>query len=332
MFQQSIILKKKDFLPNFYPRWMIEASNYFEENFLHYLENSFNIPYDIREIIKFSLFPGRRIRPALYCTFWKDLYEDFPKGIDLRPVYALELFHAASIIVDDIIDQDEQRRNKEVLYKKVGVGKASLTSHLLVSLGFKLISTSRKSKSLTRICSECYNESSIGEYADISRLSNYSIEEQSSKALEKTKGFFTFIGKSLRLYSKINHDIVKLFGILGESYQVSNDFHDFLSVNKNGRYLSGKKYKLNYSAVIPELIRHKIVSEDTLKSPITYKELSQIVLNARKILGSEDDILASYIESTAIKTRELKLPYKLRSRSIEFLDLLGHPKFWTHIH
>ena len=319
-------------LPDFYPFWMRESFDYFEEKFIAFIDGLYNIPSDVLRIINYALFPGRRIRPTLYCAFWKEIHHRFPSGIDLYPVYALELFHSASIIIDDIVDQDDARRNKDILYKNIDVEKATIISHLLVSLGYKLLSLSSKHVEQTKIWTDSYEMSAIGEFADVYRFCDLSVEEQSTKALEKTKGFFVFIGKSLKLYSDIHQDIVKLFEILGDSFQISNDVCDFVNADSSGRYSNGKMYKLNYSFLIPSLISRNLITEDIIRSPITYEDLRSIVLKAKKIFGTERDILGPPISMAVLRVKRLQLPSRLKELSVEFLNLLLNSKFWCHAH
>lgn len=319
-------------LPEFYPLWMKDGFNYVEEKFINYIEKLNSIPIDVIPILNFTLFPGRRIRPILYCGFWKEIHGCYPSRKDLYPIYAIELFHSASIIIDDIVDKDDVRRNKDILYKNIGVENASIISHLLVSLGYKLLSSSSYPNERTRIWTDSYKMSAIGEFSDVFRFSSLSVEEQSKKALEKTRGFFVYIGKCLSLDNNLHEDSIKLFEILGDSFQISNDVYDFINFDSSGRYSNGNKYKLNYSFIMPFLISNNLINENIILSDIKYEELCSMINRANKSYNLEYDILRPEISYAINVVEKLQIPLAFKKLAIDFLQLLENSKFWSHAH
>jgi geranylgeranyl pyrophosphate synthase len=85
---------------------------------------------------------GKRWRPFLTVCAYKALQEDpdAPLPGDLRSVaVAVECFHKASLIHDDIEDQDAQRYGEETLHEAYGVPVALNVGDLLVGEGYRLI-------------------------------------------------------------------------------------------------------------------------------------------------------------------------------------------------
>lgn len=82
---------------------------------------------DFKEILyHYIKAGGKRIRPAITITVGQAL------GADInRLIYAaalIELMHEYSLIIDDIIDRSEMRRNIPTLWKKYGITMALLAS------------------------------------------------------------------------------------------------------------------------------------------------------------------------------------------------------------
>ena len=57
---------------------------------------------------------------------------------------AMEAFHKASLVHDDIQDNDPYRYGQETLHRRYGVGAAINVGDYLIGLGYRLISQSRK--------------------------------------------------------------------------------------------------------------------------------------------------------------------------------------------
>ena len=72
---------------------------------------------------------GKRIRPTLAIEAFKAVGGE---GDEILPyACALEMFHASSLIVDDIMDNDDYRRGLPACHKKFSLGAAVLASHML---------------------------------------------------------------------------------------------------------------------------------------------------------------------------------------------------------
>ena len=93
--------------------------------------------------LHYSVFPGgKRIRPVLALLLFQDLSQD-PKNL-LRASLALEVFHCATLIHDDMpaLDDDDFRRGKASCHKAFGEATALLAGDYLSALAFKCISQS----------------------------------------------------------------------------------------------------------------------------------------------------------------------------------------------
>lgn len=157
----------------------IDIVHEFNEEFLKSgnMENSFNA------IIRYALDGGKFIRAKLVLTNFTN-QGDISKNCVVKVALAIEYIHAASLVLDDIMDKDTIRRGKESVYKKFGYTSAQLVSFLMVSLAMELIFQSLKELMLLpNVNKDIYcivgdNLSSllknitIGQYMDTKELNN----------------------------------------------------------------------------------------------------------------------------------------------------------------
>ena len=264
-------------LPAFYPSWLRESFIFFETEFKQTIRTLDFHNTAINDVVNIAIFPGRRIRPSLYCAFWKIIDGCYPDLSHLFPAIALEIFHSASIVIDDIIDKEESRRNKPILFKLIGEDQSLLASHLLVSLGNKILTKSSKSKKIIDFWNSSYKRATIGALTDIYNLPNMPIKERCDQSLYKTIPFFEFIGKCHLTYLHLNDDYIKLFSLLGKTFQTSNDIFDFYHLDTSKRYSSDKSYRLNHSVLVPSLVELEIISESEVLQFLTYSRLLEIL-------------------------------------------------------
>jgi len=88
---------------------------------------------------------GKRWRPFLTVCAWKALQEDSAKPIPeslKKLAVAMECFHKASLIHDDIEDEDAERYGEPALHVEHGMAVALNVGDLMVGEGYRLIATS----------------------------------------------------------------------------------------------------------------------------------------------------------------------------------------------
>jgi geranylgeranyl diphosphate synthase type II len=85
---------------------------------------------------------GKRWRPFLTACTWKALQDDTAQPIPAavrRAAVAVECFHKASLIHDDIEDQDATRYGEPTLHARYGVAMALNIGDLLIGEGYRLL-------------------------------------------------------------------------------------------------------------------------------------------------------------------------------------------------
>lgn len=122
---------------------------------------TFGIKTPLRDACEYALTNGgKRFRPALVLM----IADELGHGIDVMlSALAIEFFHTASLIADDLpcMDDDDERRNKPSLHKAYGEAIALLSSYALIAAGYECLAKNAKiikeasvsfSKDSDRIC------------------------------------------------------------------------------------------------------------------------------------------------------------------------------------
>ncbi len=190
---------------------------------------------------------GKRLRPILT----KIMAASVGKGFKVdKSALAIELFHTASLIADDLpcMDNDDLRRGAPSLHKKFKESTALLTSYALLTEGFSLIEQSgreyyekgygKEEESYKRVCLALRETAklsgpegaTLGQYFDIEQTNTESFEAFERLYYLKTgtlfQGAFTlgYIfggGEVENLYL-----IEKLSCHLGFAFQIQDDLDD----------------------------------------------------------------------------------------------------------
>jgi geranylgeranyl diphosphate synthase type II len=116
-----------------------------EEALEHYLPGEDNIPADIYQAVRYSVFNGgKRIRPILCLAAAEAVGGDLGQAIPVA--CALELIHSYSLIHDDLpaMDDDDFRRGKPTCHKVFGENIAILAGDALLTEAFVLLSHMEK--------------------------------------------------------------------------------------------------------------------------------------------------------------------------------------------
>jgi len=139
---------------------------------------------------------GKRLRPLLallsfkVCTGDKATLYQYEQALECA--VTVELAHTASLIHDDIMDQDEERRGKPSLYTTDGVSNALLIGHKMLAKGFDI--ALGHGEKLAKLYVGTWNEILTGQMNEI----NYDPNGLSNG----TKGITTK-SKIFKLYNKI---------------------------------------------------------------------------------------------------------------------------------
>ena len=183
---------------------------------------------------------GKRWRPFLAASVFKAV-----KGLDhnipgtmKKLAIGVECFHKASLVHDDIEDDDESRYNMPTLHKKHGVPIALNIGDLLIGEGYRLIaeckaSNEQKARMLS-VASQGHRELCLGQGEELDWMSR-PVRLSSRGVLEifrrKTSPAFEVALTIGAICGGANEDICRILKkfsqSLGIAYQIRDDIEDF---------------------------------------------------------------------------------------------------------
>jgi geranylgeranyl pyrophosphate synthase len=191
-----------------------------------------------RTLLRKAVFPGRRIRPALLVKLG-----DARRDVS-RDALILELFHASSIVVDDLLDGDDGRRAIANSILKVG-SESVLVSHFLSSAAWDLALRAHRATEVHA----AYSRMCIGEFSDI-----FSVHPEGAwklfyrdEVLEKTTPLFE-LAFTWGLEDQAEVSVARardLGNRLGALFQMSNDLFDVTRLSRAQRNAINYKYPLS---------------------------------------------------------------------------------------
>ena len=221
---------------------------------------------NLKEMCKYATSGGKRIRSILMILLNKDednpnednnndnhvnIFNDKLKEKLKDSILFIEYLHASSLIMDDIMDFDKERRGKICSHIKYGQSKSLITSTYLFSLALIHLSTLQLNTSISKFkkekiinsVSENFKNLCVGQYYDISNES-HDIDDLMEK---KTSTLFMMSyvlagvnkedgnenGNEEDEYNKY----VEMGKTMGNIFQLADDFED---INKDLKVNNGK--------------------------------------------------------------------------------------------
>jgi geranylgeranyl pyrophosphate synthase len=183
---------------------------------------------------------GKRLRSLLAqlsfkaCTAGKEHPDKYHRALESS--VSIELAHGASLVHDDIIDKDIERRGKPAFHIKEGIGKALLMGHKMLAHGFDIALS--HGKEVAQLYVDSWNEVVTGEIDEVDfnrKGAHMSAKDQIFEAYYKiidlkTAGLFSSACKVGALEADMTGDILKVFGDYGReiglAYQLADDLVD----------------------------------------------------------------------------------------------------------
>jgi geranylgeranyl diphosphate synthase, type I len=105
-----------------------------QEEIAHWIDSC---DAEMRDPLKWQFISGSKyFRPLTVFSCYRALSGgDIPPSV-IRSAFLIELFHNVSLVIDDIVDYSEVRRNRLTLHSKFGQLMALMTSGYIVADGF----------------------------------------------------------------------------------------------------------------------------------------------------------------------------------------------------
>jgi len=258
---------------------------------------------------------GKRLRPLLAylsfkaCTQGKEKHDQYQKALEGAVV--IELAHAASLVHDDIIDNDMERRGKPSFFVTEGIRSAILTGHKMLLAGFNI--TLKHGKEIAKLYLESWNEIVNGEIdevtfnkKDIKNLKKAGTKSQIFKAYEKiidlkTAALFSSACKAGAIEADMTGDILKLFASYGReiglAYQLADDLVDLVKGEMIDSVIIPLLNRLENKGTKIKALKKKDIRKEFVKNKDKIKEVyvTEIKKHIRKAeeIGKSDIIPTS---------------------------------------
>jgi geranylgeranyl diphosphate synthase, type II len=352
-YQEQPAVKTRSYLP-----LMRAANDMFDEDFPVLLPRLRSKPQNVAT--KLSLDPvagteaiaydwlgkgGKRFRPFITLAAYDALRDgaELPAGDDVkvplpdsirRVAMAMEAFHKASLVHDDIEDNDEFRYGHQTLHRRYGVSTAINVGDYLLGLGYRMIAgeagnlPSDDAAAILKRLSEAHVKLSEGQGAELlwrdearKEISLQPIEALKIYALKTAPAFEAALYAGVRMAGpaeKYDEMIQNFSRHLGVAFQILNDLKDWTTDLQNKR-ISGQ----DALAMRPTLLLALALESAT---PEQREELILMITGDIKNERTVQRVARIY-ESCQVFEKARKLVEKYRDRAEAIADEVEPEKF-----
>lgn len=275
---------------------------------------------------------GKRLRPVLTmvaCQLMGGKVEDV-----IYPAAGLEIMHNYTLIVDDIIDHSEFRRNNPTAWKKLGTSIADLFGTYYVSAAFQSLSKTKNSAKLLEIFPKTLKRITDGQILDVFYeksgrekdpyvVENRFIKVTSDNYLEMISGKTASLFSSCCVVGGICADTTEVesnhlddFGLnFGLAFQIQDDILDtFGDEKKIGKEVGKDIKERKISNIVNLLTLEQLKDEDK-------KEFENIF--EKEVVSNEDVSKAiELINKTNAKDDAKKMAWEFVNKAKENLRKL----------
>jgi len=277
------------------------------------LEKKINSTIQDKKIISI-LNDGKRLRPLLahlsfkVCTGGKETPFQYQQA--LEGTVTIELAHTASLVHDDIMDKDNERRGKPAFHTTNGISNALLIGHKMLAKGFGI--ALGHGEKLAKLYVETWNTILNGQLDEVNydhvKIKNgtkgITTKSKIFKAYnkiidQKTASLFASSCRAGAVEADANGEILDILYVYGRevglAYQLADDLVDL----ENGEMID--------SVIIPLLTRLGNKSVNTDKLP--EEKIKKIILkNESKIKKMYIDEITKHVKKAERISRSEKIP------------------------
>ena len=257
-------------------------------------------------LIKSALMKGKRLRAVLGTLSYQAAGGKIEKAIPLA--VAIELAHNASLIHDDIVDNDEIRRGKASFHKKIGLGNAVVLGDALILMSVNIAAS--HGVEVVRLLSKYGVEICDGELMDIALdIENVSEKEYFLKIKKKSAALFkssAYVASYAAGGSPEENKALSSFGEnIGFIYQIKDDIADLMKI-KSKNYSSDLK-----NGIVTLPIIHYYKNSESLE-----REYLMKIFGKEHSVKDSEKLLERIEEKGSIKyCREKIKEYEVQARN-----------------
>lgn len=229
------------------------------------------------EVSEYIIRGGKRFRGFLVVLVSEALGAKAEDALDAA--VAIELVHSASLALDDVIDQDLERRGMKVAWIVHGLSRTILASLLMIPVAMRI--TERYGFKAIMHITRAWESTVRGEIADVFLSGSLPPKAYMELASLKTGSLFKLAGVlgALAAGRRDAIPVVEEYGdLLGKAYQLADDITDYTA------YLRGSRSKLDPSERLFERWAREVLGASSGDDVVekAKRELLRIVLDASK--------------------------------------------------
>ncbi len=250
----------------------------------------------------------------------------------LRDLARVEVLHAASCILDDVIDGDKVRRGIPVFHVRNGLPQAILTALSMLTLAFHSDSAE---EATTQDLIHATHETVLGEAWDtfLGAATPGSSPDVAIRAyLAKTTPYFALAHELVARHcarDDADRAAARNYGhFLGAFYQAANDYYDWFHIPPSVRGQANNNVLLTFSIPLALLARKTGTYHALLGTSVPRRELSVLAdLMRSEGVDSDTSMLVANFRAQALAFfPSNSIPHDLAS----FLGAVDSPLFWSY--
>lgn len=276
--------------------------------------------------IQSMLTGGQRIRPLVTALTYSAYAPAFSEDLLVALSVVVECFHKASLIHDDIEDNDDFRYNTETIHKQNGIPVAINTGDFLLGKGYELLGKLPIEASAMAACYQLVASGhvtlSLGQGSDLlaSKHNHILSLEQQLEIFERKTGsairVALLLGAVAANAPEGDLDILKSFsGYFGMAYQIKDDLDEYRESNEHTQVAD---YPLMLS-ILAENVSDLAVEDIQIAYAKNDKQQVSDWIEAHQIVKKAEELLAEY---TAKAYEELDQLENLRMK-MSLYNVLG---------
>lgn len=179
--------------------------------------------------------PGKRVRVRLCLDLARNLSLPNEQGVVLAA--AVELLHGASLVFDDVQDNDAMRRDRPAIWRKFGRDSAISLGTYLISQSFIL---SDRLPAVGILFARALRDATIGQSAESDfRAQIPSFAAYIAMAEQKTGALFALPAQAAAVLADLPENLIpkigSMFAHLGAAYQIQDDLADAFGLKGRSR-------------------------------------------------------------------------------------------------
>jgi len=257
--------------------------------------------------MQYVLSEGQRLRPVftvmMYEAFACEKEKEKGEEIADRLAFAVECFHKASLIHDDIEDNDVERYGEKTIHVKYGVPVAINTGDYLIGLGYRLISACELEPAILARCIQVVSEGhltiSAGQGEELINKQDNAIvntREMINIAKNKTSAAFKVALLLGTIAADVNHKTEKIIGELsdyiGIAYQIKDDLDDF---NGDAGDLLSDNYSIIRALLFDSLSKKE---KEQLLTSLMNRDMNSIIqsIQENNIVEKAKELMQTYLD------------------------------------